>query len=84
MKANWSNYQKLEEWLTSKDINFVKVNEYQYRIMGDVALVDVWPARMSVHIVKTEGTDPDRYMRLDYNFNGKQLEKLLGGDNDVL
>lgn len=79
VKANLSNYRKLEDWLNMNDIEYVKVNEYQYRIMGSVALVDVWAARMTVHVVATEGNDPNQYFRLDYNFNPVQLRAVLEG-----
>ena len=79
MKANYSNYKNLEKWLDDNDIEYHKLNEHQYRVLGDVAIVDVWPARMTVHVIATEGVDPNRYFRLDYNFNSSQLKAVLEG-----
>ena len=79
MKANHSNYKAVEKWLYVNEIEYVKVNEHQYRIMGDVALVDLWPARMTVHVVATEAVDPNRYFKIDYNFNPSQLKAILDG-----
>lgn len=79
-KANKSNYKKLEQILKKNGIDFYKLNYHQYRIFGPVALVDIWPARMSVHILKTEGVDPDRYFRLDYHINEKQVLAILNGE----
>ena len=79
MKANYSNYGSLEKWLEENDIEYHKLNEHQYRVLGDVAIVDVWPARMTVHVIATEGVDPNRYFRLDYHFNWEQLACVLAG-----
>jgi tRNA G37 N-methylase Trm5 len=80
MKANRSNYKLLEQFLKKKDIEYHKLSEHQYRILGDVAIIDVWPARMTVHVIQTEAVDPNRYFRLDYNFNAKQLNAVLNGE----
>lgn len=80
MKANYSNYLALENWLNSEGIEFYKMNEHHFRILGPVALVDVWPARMTVHVIKTEAVDPNTYFRLDYEFNYKQLKAVLYGE----
>ena len=79
MKANLSNYKKVEKFLKDNDIEFVKVNQYQYRILGELALVDLWPARMTCHVIRTEAVDPNRYFRLDYHFKPAQLKAILEG-----
>lgn len=81
MKANYSNYLALEKFLDTSDIEYHKLNKHHYRILGDVAIVDVWPARMTVHVIQTEAVDPNRYFRLDYDFNAKQLEAVLNGED---
>lgn len=81
MKANKGNYKLLENYLKANEIEYVKVNEHHYRILGEQALVDVWPARMTCHVVQTEAVDPNRYFRLAYNFNEKQLEAVLNGED---
>lgn len=79
MKANYGNYKAVEKWLEDNDIEYVKVNEHQYRIMGDLAMVDLWPARMTVHVIATESVDPNRYFRINYNFKPRQLKDILDG-----
>jgi hypothetical protein len=79
VKANLNNYTELEHFLKKNNIEYVKINEYQYRILGDVALVDVWPARMTVHVIATESVDPNRYFRLSYYFNAAELTDVLNG-----
>lgn len=81
MKANYGNYKALEDWLVSHDYEYhIFGDGHQYRILGPVTIVDVWPARMTIHVVKTEAVDPDKYFKLDYDFNGDQLEKILNGE----
>ncbi|HMT18527.1 MAG TPA: hypothetical protein PKD15_00665 [Candidatus Saccharibacteria bacterium] len=81
MKANRANYKLLEKYLEKNDIEYHKLGDHQYRILGEVAIVDVWPARMTCHVIQTEAVDPNRYFRLDYHFNEKQLEAVLNGEN---
>ena len=78
-KANYENYDKLEKYLSKNGIEYTKFSPHHYRILGDIAIVDVWPARMTVHVIETESIDPNRYFRLSYNFNEKQLSKVLNG-----
>lgn len=80
MKANKSNYKALEKWLKKEQIEYYKLNDHQYRILGDVAIVDVWPARMTCHVIQTEEVDPNKYFRLNYYFDSKQLNKVLQGE----
>lgn len=81
MKANHGNYRALEDYLEANGIEYHKLNEHQYRVLGEVAIVDVWPARMTCHVIQTEAVDPNRYFRLAYNFNEKQLEAVLNGED---
>lgn len=82
-KANHANYQALEKYLNDNEIEYEKLSPHQYRILGDVAIVDVWPARMTCHVIQTESVDPNRYFRLSYHFNAKELDKVLNGEVDV-
>ena len=76
------NYPAVTKWLRENDIEFHELNDgLQLRIMGPVAIVDLWPSRMKVHVVATEGVDPNQYFSLDWNFKPKQLEKLLNGES---
>lgn len=81
-RGNLNNYHALETWLHNNDIDYHKLNEHQYRIFGDAAMVDVWPARMTVHVLHTEGIDPGRYFRLSYVFDGDELKQYLDGANN--
>lgn len=78
-KANYRNYELLDKYLAKNEIEFTKFNGRHYRILGDVAIVDVWPARMAVQVIQTESVGPSGYFRLDYNFNPKQLQAVLDG-----
>lgn len=78
-KANYANYPALEKYLNDNDIEYHMFNAHHYRILGEVAIVDVWPARMTVHIIQTEAVDPNRYFRMSYNFNQKELDNVLNG-----
>lgn len=78
-KANYANYGLLEQYLAKNEIEYEKLSPHHYRILGDCAIVDVWPARMTVHIIQTESVDPGRYFRLSYNFNANELENILQG-----
>ncbi|HVA10622.1 MAG TPA: hypothetical protein VNG32_00450 [Candidatus Dormibacteraeota bacterium] len=78
-KGNFGNYAALEKYLADNDIEYEKLSPHQYRILGDVAIVDVWPSRMTVHVIQTESVDPNRYFRLSYNFKPSELTKVLGG-----
>lgn len=78
-KANYANYPALEKYLNSNEIEFEKLSEHHYRILGPVAIVDVWPARMTVHVLQTESVDPNKYFRLSYHFKEEELDKVLNG-----
>lgn len=81
MKSNHQNYKDLEAYLKREDIEYEKLSPHHYRILGPSAIVDIWPARMTCHVIQTESVDPNRYFRLDYNFNEKQLTKVLNGED---
>lgn len=78
-KGNFANYRALEEYLHKNDIEYEKLSPHQYRVLGDAAIVDVWPSRMTCHVIQTEAVDPNRYFRLSYRFNGAELTKVLEG-----
>ena len=80
-KGNFENYHRLEKYLADNDIEYEKLSPHHYRILGNVAIVDVWPSRMTVHVIQTESVDPNRYFRLSYNFNPKELDNVLNGED---
>ena len=79
-KPNYQNYGLLKKFLVTQGLEYVALSPHHYRILGDVAIVDVWPARMTVHVVKTEAVDPNRYFKLNYNFKGSELLAVLNGE----
>ncbi len=81
MKGNFANYRLLEKYLEKNDIEYEKLSEHQYRILGPVAIVDVWPSRMTVHVLSTEDVDPNTYFRMSYYFDEKELTRVLNGHN---
>jgi hypothetical protein len=49
------NYPLVIKYLKDNEIEYVEYSGGQHlRIMGDVALVDLWPSRMTYHIVQSE------------------------------
>ena len=80
MKSNQQNYKDLEAYLAREDIEYEKLSPHHYRILGPSAIVDVWPGRMTCHVIQTEAVDPNRYFRLKYHFNEKQLTAVLNGE----
>lgn len=78
-KANYSNYHALEHYLRANDIEYEKLSAHHYRILGACAIVDVWPARMTCHVIQTESVDPNRYFRLSYHFSADELTNILEG-----
>ena len=78
-KPNYANYPALEKWLQENEIEYQQLSPSHYRILGPVAIVDVWPGQMTVHVIQTEGVDPNRYFRMGRNFNPVQLDAVLTG-----
>lgn len=78
-KPNYANYRKLADYLNENEIEYEQLSPSHFRVLGPVAIVDVWPGQMTVHVLQTEGVDPNRYFRMDSNFNAKQLDAVLEG-----
>lgn len=78
-KPNYANYRHLESYLSRHDIEYEKLSPHHYRILGPVAIVDVWPGRMTTHVIQTESVDPNRYFRMNFYFDEKELEAVLNG-----
>jgi hypothetical protein len=78
-KPIYSNYGDLEEFLEKNDIEYHKLASFHYRILGPVALVDIWPGQMTCHIIVTEGVDTPEYFKLDRYFNEAQVDAVLNG-----
>ena len=78
-KPNYANYDLVEKYLAKNDIEYEKLSPHHYRILGPVAIVDVWPGRMTVHVIQTEAVDPNRYFRMSFNFNKYELNAVLNG-----
>lgn len=78
-KPVYENYDRLEEYLNKNEIEYERLSPSHYRILGPVAIVDIWPGQMTVHVIQTEGVDPNRYFRMDRYFNEKQVTAVLEG-----
>lgn len=77
------NYPKVIKWLKDNDVPYHEFADGQHlRIMGPTRLVDVWPSRMTYHIVDDEDAVPsklDGYRRLNFWFDEVEFEKLING-----
>lgn len=79
-KPNRVNAGLVRHWLTEQGYDWHEFNNgAHFRILGPVAVVDLWPGKMTAHIVMTEGTDHNRYFSLSYNFRQEELNNLLEG-----
>ncbi len=77
------NYSRVIDWLDKNEIEYIEYNGGQHlRILGDVSLVDLWPSRMTCHIIESESSQAG-YKRLDFKFNPKQLEAVLNGEASI-
>jgi hypothetical protein len=76
------NYPLVINYLKANDIEYIEYAGGQHlRIMGDVALVDLWPSRMTYHIIESEEAHRvNEYKRLSLNFDSKELTKILEGE----
>jgi hypothetical protein len=76
------NYPLVIRYLEDNEIEYVEyANGQHLRIMGDVSLVDLWPSRMTYHIVQSEETHrANEYNRLNINFNESELAEILEGN----
>ena len=71
------NYPRVIDWLDKNEIEYIEYNGGQHlRILGDVSLVDLWPSRMTYHVVESEEASKYDYARLDFKFNAEQLETI--------
>lgn len=55
-------------------------NQYQFRVMGDTAMIDVWPSRMKVHVIASEYPElTNDYRQLSFELSPSELDDLLNG-----
>lgn len=78
-KGDHRNCGDMEQWLDDNGIEYEQLSPHHYRILGEVAIVDVWPSRMTVHVIQTESVDPNRYFRMSPRFDGDELRRVLLG-----
>jgi len=78
-KGRFTNYAEVEEWLEQNDIEYYKLSEHHYRVLGPVALVDLWPSRMTVNVIQTEAVYPQKFFRMSLCFNPNELNNVLNG-----
>lgn len=82
-KGNFDyNYPRVIEYLKRNNIAYEEFAEGQHlKIAGDGAWVELWPSRMTYHIlaytVPPEVDKNEGYRRLSFYFKEKELETLL-------
>lgn len=72
------NKPRLIEYLNKAGVEYFEVNEHQIRVMGATHIIDIWPARMTVHRISGERIDSiEPYKKLSYYFNEKEVKALV-------
>lgn len=73
------NYPVVMKYLKDNDVVYAEYADGQHlRIMGAVSIIDLWPSRMTYHVIKSEKpVRADEYRRLNIYADIKELDKLL-------
>lgn len=73
------NYPKVVAYLEAHNIPFEAYNGGQHlKIAGPTAQVQLWPSRMTYHIMQSENpTDNNKYGRLSLHFDEHELKEIL-------
>lgn len=72
------NYPLVVKFLKDNDIDFVEYNGGQHlKIMGATRYIELWPSRMTYHVIMSEGAASNEYSRLSYFFKEDELDGLL-------
>lgn len=81
-KGNFDyNYPKVIKWLNDNDYEFTEYADGQHlKILGPVAYIELWPSRMTYHVIASETASDNRYERLSFYFNEEELERVLNGE----
>lgn len=79
-KPEWleQNLKKLYALCEDRGYEIAELSPYHYRVLGAVAIVDVWPSRMKCNVIQIEDVEqPINVLELDPQFNKKQVLNLL-------
>lgn len=79
-RGNWDvNYPDVIRYLEANEIPYEEFSDGQHlRIYGAVSQIDLWPSRMTYHVIKSERpVRADEYPRLGFYFDEKKLDTLL-------
>ncbi len=79
-KSNFSyNYPRVVKFLDKNGYDYkVFDSEGQHiRILGNTCLVDLWPSKMTYHIIEAEFPIDNKYPKLCFQFDKSELETLL-------
>lgn len=75
------NYPLVIKYLQDNGIEYQQyANGQHLKILGDVAYIELWPSRMTYHVIASEGRDDNRYRRLSLYFDEEELEDALNGE----
>lgn len=79
-KPEWlaQNILALKELCNEKGYEIAEISPYHYRVLGAVAIVDIFPSRMKYCVLSIEGVEqPMDFLEMDQQFNKEQVLKLL-------
>lgn len=72
------NYPIIIKWLRKNGIEYSKFNHgYHFKILGATTAIELWPSRMTYHVLMSEHPETTEYLRLSWNVDLKELDKLL-------
>lgn len=74
------NYPRVIKYLEDKHIDYWQSDDHQHlKILGPRTQLELWPSRMTYHVIESEVEilSTNRYYRLSFYFNDKELEELL-------
>jgi hypothetical protein len=76
------NYPRVIKFLKENDVDYHEfANGQHLRVLAPSKIVDVWPSRMTYHIVTSEDvifkSKDEGYKRLNFWFDEAEFEKLI-------
>lgn len=80
-KGNFEhNYPLVIKWLEDNGIEYAEYNGgQQLKILGPVAMIELWPSRMTYHVIASESVQDTKYRRLSFYFKQGELQEVLNG-----
>jgi len=82
-KGNWEyNHPKVIKYLKDNNVEYYSYSGGQHlKILGDVAYIELWPSRMTYHVIQSEEPADTKYRRLNHFVNIEELDAVLHGQN---